>query len=378
MKGVAQRIVASLSLLYPYIACGGTPIVEQTDALLAQHAQFSGVVAIAKHGEVLYHRGFGQRDFDAGAPMEPDDIFELASVSKQFTAMAVMLLQQEGKLSYDDPLQKFMPELPYPGVTLRHMLHHTSGLPDYEPVVEKYGDRSKVLDNDDIIAYMAAHPPQMKFAPGTRYQYSNCGYLLLASIVEKVAHRDFKTFLANRIFKPLHMTHTRIRSANEQRATKNFVRAFTRAEGSTQYVSVSSQPQNDFFRWIERRVGPGRVSSNVEDLLKWDAALYTDKLISRSALQQAFTPGRLNDGSEVLYGFGWRLEQHPVLGRLVRHSGSNPGYKTHIMRALDNGIVVIVLCNNNYNLDELLKALDAIAASLAAPREEPSLAKLAE
>ncbi|PMD88390.1 serine hydrolase, partial [Siphonobacter sp. BAB-5405] len=160
-------------------------VAQPLDAFFRTAPDFSGVVLIAEKGKPVYHRAFGYQNFDTRQSMTTASVFELASLSKQFTAMTILLLKEAGKLQYDDPIENYLPGLPYPGVTIRHLLNHTSGLPDYQEVMDQHWDKSKVAGNADNIAYLIQYHPERQFEPGSRYEYSNTGYMLLASIVEK-------------------------------------------------------------------------------------------------------------------------------------------------------------------------------------------------
>src|SRR5699024_3572882 len=169
---------------------------------------FNGTVLVAKKGEILYEGAFGDADLSTNRPLTLRSVFNLASVSKPITATAILLLVQEDKLSLDDSVQKWMPNLPYEGITIRHLLNHTSGLPDYLDLFEMYWDKAKIADNDDLLRYLIKYKPERLFAPNERVEYSNTGYILLALIVEHVTDMDFADFLQENIFKPLKMTRT--------------------------------------------------------------------------------------------------------------------------------------------------------------------------
>jgi CubicO group peptidase (beta-lactamase class C family) len=296
----------------------------------------------------IYHRAFGFRDVNTTAPNDTTSIFELASVSKQFTAMAIMLLKEEGKLSYEEPLQTYFPGLPYYNITVRHLLNHSSGLPDYQEIMDKYWDKSKVAGNIDNIEYLIRFAPPSHFPPGTKHEYSNTGYMLLGSIVQAASGIDFVTFCKTRIFDPLTMTSTGIRTLAEKIQLENMAWGHIYVPEKQRYVRADSFPSNNYTIWLGNRVGPGRISSTAGDLLKWDRALYGEGLVSRATMEEAFTPARLSNDSISNYGFGWYLDTNPALGRTVWHSGDNPGYSTHIVRFIEKDKTIIILCNNQH------------------------------
>ena len=352
------------------------------DSLFAAQKDFSGVVLVAENarpparagtdgddpvgrGKTIYHKAFGYREFASQTPLQTSDIFELASVTKQFTAMIIMILKEkarlpdgQGKLNYDDLVEKYL-DIPYKGISIRHLLTHTSGLPDYQDIMDKHWDKSKVAGNEDCIEYLNKYAPPKLFEPGTKYTYSNTGYLLLASIAEKASGKDFIYMCRKWIFKKLKMKSTDIRSLEEKKATPNFAIGHIYVKERNQYVRADSFPSSDYTIWLGNRKGPGRISSTADDLLKWDRALYTNKLIQQSTLQEAFTPMKLNDGSLSNYGFGWMLRTDSLLGKIVMHTGDNPGYKTQIIRYIDKKRTIILLNNNAHsNFSTIIRQLE--------------------
>ncbi len=326
----------------------GSTLTSRLDSLFMAMPDFNGVVLIADKGRPIYHKAFGFTNFETRAPLDTASIFELASVSKQFTSMCIMMLQEEGKLAYDDLVEKYIPGLPYPNITIRHLLNHTSGLPDYQEIMNSHWDKTKVAGNQEIIEYLKQYHPAKNAEPNEKYEYSNTGYVLLGTIVEKAAGQDFIQMCRERIFQPLHMTSTDIRSLEEKSGLSNFALGHIYVPEKKRYVRADSFPSSNYTIWLGNRKGPGRISSTSSDLLKWDRALYSERLVKRSSLDQAFTPAVLSNDSISNYGFGWTLRSHPVLGKVVWHNGDNPGYKTIIIRYIDADKTVIMLCNNAF------------------------------
>jgi CubicO group peptidase (beta-lactamase class C family) len=322
----------------------------------AKNNLFSGVVLVAEKGRIQYEQAFGYRDFAKQIPLGRNDVFELASVSKQFTAMVIMMLKEKGLLQYDDLLEKYI-DIPYKGITIRHLLTHTSGLPDYQEVMDQHWDKSKVAGNPDIIEYLNKYAPPKMFEPGAKYTYSNTGYVMLASVAEKASGRDFIAFCNKEIFQKLGMSNTGLRTLAEKAAVPNFALGHIYVTSKNRYVRADSFPSSDYTIWLGNRKGPGRISSIAEDLLKWDQALYTNKLIKQQTLEDAFTPMTLTDGKVSNYGFGWVIvAPKDGVGRIVWHNGDNPGYKTQIIRFIDKKRTLIILCNNaSSQFEELVK-----------------------
>jgi CubicO group peptidase (beta-lactamase class C family) len=338
----------------------GATFEKQLDAIFSAVPDYSGVLLVADRGRPVYHKAFGYKNFETKEPMSTSAIVEIASVSKQFTTMTIMQMSEAGKLTFDDPIEKYIPGLPYPGVTIRHLLHHTSGLPDYQQVMDEHWDKTKVAGNADNIAYLIRYHPAALFAPGEKYEYSNTGYMLLASITEKVSGEDFIEYCRKHFFRPYGMTKTDIRTNAQKKELADLALGHIYVKEKQRYVPADSFPQFNYAIWLGDRKGPGRVSSTSEDLLKRDRALYKNELVKPETLQEAFSPAKLNDGTLSHYGFGWRLEYHDKLGKIVRHSGDNPGYRTQYIRYIDADKTVVLFCNNDHEkLKEIVAQIEA-------------------
>ena len=335
-----------LLLFFPLLAVGQSS--DQVDASIAPflaNNQFSGVITIAREGKIIYQKTTGYRDFASRTPLKKTDLFELASVSKQFTSMVIMLLQEKGQLQFDDPVEKYL-DIPYKNITIRHLLTHTSGLPDYQAIMDQHWDKSKVANNDDILAYLRRYAPPTRFVAGSQYEYSNTGYVLLASIAEKASGRDFTEICRTEIFQPLGMKDTDLRTPAERSAIPHFAKGHIADKTGTNFLPADSFPSSNYTIWLGHREGPGRISSTTPDLLKWDAALRQHRLVKKETLEQAYTPQTLNNGELSMYGFGWDIMDNDPEHRVVGHNGDNPGYKTQIIRSLHNQTTLIVLSNN--------------------------------
>lgn len=320
-------------------------IKSLVDTITANKA-FNGVILMAENGKPVYEKAIGYRTYADKKALKKTDIFELASVSKQFCALVIMQLKEKGLLQYDDLIEKYL-EIPYKGITIRNLLTHTSGLPDYQQIMDLNWDKSKVANNNDIIAYLNKyHPPRM-FAPGEKYTYSNTGYVLLASIAEKASGRDFIEYCNTEIFQKIGMKHTAIRTLEEKAVVKNFAIGHMNADEKRGFVPADSFPSSNYTIWLGNRKGPGRISSTAQDLLKWDLAIRNHQLVSAATMQEAYTPMKLNDGTFSYYGFGLELVFKNKDLHLVWHNGDNPGYKTLIMRDLSFNRTLIILTNND-------------------------------
>ncbi len=324
---------------------------------------FSGVLVITEKGKLRYEQALGFRNIAAGIPLEQTDIFELASVSKQFTAMIIMMLAEQGRLQYDDAVERYL-NIPYRGITIRHLLTHTSGLPDYQAIMDQYWDKTQVADNNDIITYLNRYAPPVRFVPGDRYEYSNTGYVLLASIAEKASGQDFTEMCRKWIFRRLKMKDTDLRFPALRATMKRFALGHIYVPERKVYVHADSFPSSNYTIWLGKREGPGRISATAKDLLKWDRALQAGKLVSAATMTEAYQPMKLNNGQYSNYGFGWMIEPETPQGKVVQHSGDNPGYKTQIIRYLDQDITIILLNNNAHaQFNQVLSGIRKILAN---------------
>ncbi len=324
---------------------GSDKIKLLVDTITANKS-FNGVILYAENGKQIYESATGYRTYADKKILRKNDIFELASVSKQFCALVIMQLKEKGLLQYDDLVEKYL-SIPYKGITIRNLLTHTSGLPDYQQIMDLNWDKHKVANNNDIIEYLNKfHPPSL-FAPGEKYTYSNTGYVLLASIAEKASGRDFIEYCNSEIFQKLGMKHTAIRTLEEKASTKNFAIGHMYGSEKTGYIRADSFSSSNYTIWLGNRKGPGRISSTAQDLLMWDNAIRNNQLVSKETMQEAYTPMKLNDSKNSYYGFGLELVYKNNDLQMVWHNGDNPGYKTLIMRDLLYHRTLIILTNND-------------------------------
>lgn len=315
---------------------------------LFKDKKFNGNVLIAEKGEIIYEQSFGLADQETGRKINNNAIFELASVSKQFTAMGIVLLEKQGKLKYDDPLAKYIPELSsYKGITILNLLNHTSGLPDYMDFFEKKWDKSRIAVNDDIINIFQQLKPKADFEPNEKYEYSNTGYALLGTIIERISKESFGGFLKKHIFSPLKMKNTLVyRSRYQPQLIRNYAKGYE--TDTVKGLFLPDQMGKDYYtRYLDGIVGDGMVNSSLEDLLKWDRALYTNQLIGPEDKEKIFSSYQTRMGTATNYGFGWNIEEHKVYGKIVSHDGGWAGYITYIERHLDQDKTIIMLQNHD-------------------------------
>jgi CubicO group peptidase (beta-lactamase class C family) len=307
---------------------------DQVRAILDRTFEPDGpgaIVVVARRGEVLLQETAGLADLESRRKITPQSVFNLASVSKQFTATAVLILAERGKLSLDDDVRRHVPELPEydPArpIRIRHLLTMTSGLPDYYRLLKSWDG----VSNETAAKLIAGE--QLQFPTGTKYVYSNSDYTMLGLIVQRVAGKPFPDFVREAIFEPCGMTRSRL-----------FTAVPHETEGRVTGYRKTSEG------WRESRldrlvVGAGNLYSTAEDLLKWDAALRDGKLLKAESWKQAWERGVLEDGKPTGYGFGWMIAGDGD-EKVVRHSGSWSGTNTYFSRRLASGLSVIVLSNH--------------------------------
>lgn len=331
-------------------------------------------LAVIKDGSIVYKRGYGMADLDHDLPIKPDTVFHIASVSKQFTAMAILLLAQQGKLSLDDEVRTHVPELPELGhkITIRHLLHHTSGLRDQWNLLIMAGWRlSEDVVRDADILDLVSRMKGLNFKPGDQHLYSNTGYTLAAWIVKKVSGQSLREFCEANFFKPLGMTSTFFRD-DHLVTVKRQAYGYQNGPNATFKLSV---PNYD-------TVGASSLLTTVEDLAKWDRNFYDRSVGGDSVIEQMHHTGVLNDGEKINYALGLVVGQYRGL-KVVEHSGGDAGYNSHLLRFPDQRFSVACLCNLGANPGLLSrKVADVYLAEKLGPEpprpEQPNIPKLTE
>jgi CubicO group peptidase (beta-lactamase class C family) len=350
-----QRMMSRITLLgLVCTACLSGAAGSEIDSIFAPlvEARSPGAaVLVRKNGRIVFERGYGVRDLRSYQNIDAGTNFRLASCTKQFTAMATMLLVRDGKLRYDSRLTDLIPGFPEYGraITIRHLSTHTSGLPDYEDLMDETWTPTHQIRDEEVLSLLEKGKP--KFAPGMSWAYSNSGYVLLGLIVARVSGVPFPQFLRDRIFEPLHMTGTVAYVAGENTVSR---RAFGHTKERDGFVEADQSATS-------ATLGDGGVYSNLEDLAKWDAALESHVLLSREEMRAALQPVTLADGSSphwpnapgddnlnpgrtVSYGFGWFLDPYKGHARMW-HFGSTMGFRTAIERFTADKLTIAILCN---------------------------------
>lgn len=288
-----------------------------------------------RDGAIAYARGYGLADLERRVPITPKSVFDLGSTSKQVTATSIILLAQEGKLSLDDDVRRWVPELPVyqRPITIRHLLNHTSGIRDYIGLLTMGGARMDDVTTDDDALAAIARQKELNFAPGDEFLYSNSGFFLLSVIVERAAGKPLREFARERIFAPLGMTRTHVLDGYDDVVPDRALAYAPRPGGGY---------RSDMPRWLQ--TGDGAVFSTVEELLLWDRNFYDPTVGGPGLLTELHAQGRLAGGRELDYASGLMVATHRGL-RTVMHGGSWGGYRAELMRFPDERLSVAVLCN---------------------------------
>jgi CubicO group peptidase (beta-lactamase class C family) len=331
----------------------------QVDAYIAEQLRAQRIPGLAlgvvRDGKLIKAQGYGLANVELGVAVTPETIFQTGSVGKQFTATAIMMLAEEGKVGLDEKISKYLPGTPvkWKDVTIRNLLTHTSGISDYASDENvKHGgliDLRQDYAEDELFQKFTMLP--MNFKPGEKWSYSNTGYVLLGILIHEVTGEFYGDFLQQRIFRALGMTSTRIISEADIIPNR-----------SSGYEMVKGEIKNQ--QWVSptlNTTADGALYTNVLDMAKWDAALYTEQLLKRSSFDEMWAPAILSNGKQAAYGFGWDIAE--VNGhRLIEHGGAWQGFTTHISRYIDDRVTVIILTN----LDADHSQPDAIAHAVAA------------
>ena len=357
-----SRKKSKLPLIDPISVSSSATMAEKLTAIdhwllaLSKKRKFNGAILISKDNKPDLMKTYGYQDLEREKLLTHQSSFRLGSVSKQFTAMALMILNNQGKLKYDDSVQKYLPSFPYRDVSIRHLLTHTSGIADYMNLALKeyfslftkigfymnqsmvnlfyngepseYKDHYTILTSNDVLNMVGKYSEKRLFLAGEKYVYSNTGYVILSLVVEAVSGQTFESFLDKEIFVPLNMENS------------SFWNLFTKQGKLSNRVQGTNGKRLNDYSWMDGVSGDGSVFLSIEDFLKWDRALKNHTLISRSKFDKALVPFVSSKGDTTFYGFGWSLSKE---GTSISHGGSWLGAVTYIYRKLDTDAMFVLL-----------------------------------
>lgn len=322
---VIAVVLALLSLVA--LAARTDRIDDYVQTRMKEFSVPSVSMAIVENGKIVKIGSYGLADVARGTKAAPETVYKIGSVSKQLIATGIMLLVQDGRLKVDDPVSRHLEGTPpsWAPITIRHLLSHTSGIVRESPAFDPH----KVKSDAEVIK--AAYAEPLRFPTGTKWEYCNVGYFALAEIITRVSGKPWTQFMDERVFKPAGMTAT---------APTNITPKLPHS--ALGYDGKDNQKLAD--DWVALRPS-GAFLSTVEDLAKWDAVLYTEKVLTEASRREMWTAARLNDGTATSYGFGWRVQTTESGRQLVQHGGSLPGFTSHMTRFLNEKVTVILLSN---------------------------------
>lgn len=330
--------------------------------LLHQNDRFNGSILIAEKGVPIFEKSYGFENVKQQEILTNNSIYKLNSVTKQFTAMGIIILKNKGKLKLTDELSAYIPELKfYKNVTIQNLLTHTHGIPDYDSLFEEKWDKNKIADNKDIIKLYKKYKPTKRFNPGEKFLYGGIGFELLAIIIERVSHQSYNDFLTENIFNPLKIKNTFDYHRFEHKTIKqNMAIGYVYSDSLQKRERPELLSNHGEVVWSNGIYGSGNIHTTTLDLLKWDRALYDKNFISKADLDLIYKSTQLNNGDLINYGFGWWITEKKGIGKVVYHAGNSNGFETHFERHLDSDKTIIIL----QNFDATTPAIEAIDAIL--------------
>lgn len=301
------------------------------DTTILKYSHFNGQILIAKNGAVLFEKYIGKRDLRKKDTMDANTALHIASTSKTFTGVAVLRLIQEGKLGLNDSLSRYFPALPYPGITVKMLLNHRSGLPNYVHFMDRSDwDKKVYVTNQDVLQFMIKTPPNKEANPDRKFSYCNTNYLLLALLIEKISGKPFPEYMKEKFFEPLQMKNTYV---------------FTLKDTATATPSFKADGYLWTYDFLDGTYGDKNIYTTARDLLKWDQALYTDQVISKALQDSAFSSYSNERPSIHNYGLGFRLMNLHNNKKIVYHFGKWHGCNAAFARLIDEKVTIIILGN---------------------------------
>ena len=327
-----------LMLMVSLTQVTNSPLATKIDQLFAQWDKPDSpgcALVVIKDGQTIYKRGYGVANLDYGIPISSKSVFNIASTSKQFTAMSIALLVREGKISLDDDIRKYLPEMPQyqSPITIRHLIYHTSGIREYSHLMQLAGIRFQDAADEEVIRIIVRQKG-LNFKPGDEYLYSNSGYFLLAQIVKRASGRSLREFAEEKIFKPLGMVNTRFHDDSTEVIKNRATGYASRTDGGFSIEMTRSD-----------HVGDGGLLTTIDDLILWDKIFYDHKLSGGwDLIRQFLTPGTLNSGEKIDYAFGMEVETYKGLN-VFGHGGAFNGFNADMIRFPDQRFTVACLCN---------------------------------
>jgi len=322
--------------------------LDSTLTRICLNSEFNGIILIGNQDSIIFSKAYGYADLEKKTKIDLNTQFYIASISKQFTATAILLLLENGTLKLEQPVKELLNKFPYDRVTIHHLLSNTSGIPGYIDYFAENWNKRKQATTDNVMAFIYNEKPKLNFESGSKFQYSNTNYVILAKIIETVSNQSYPSFLHSHIFEPCGLGHTYASyKPFFTKQDKNVAIGYV-PEGETLLnVELSTADYIDRVNYLSGIQGDGSVVTSIGDLFQWHKALISNKVLTKATTELLFKPTTLKDGSQSYYGYGWYSD-----GEIADHTGSWPGYQSRIIRNLKTGVVGISLKNveiNNWN-----------------------------
>jgi CubicO group peptidase (beta-lactamase class C family) len=340
------------------------------DSMLQRHT-VSANILIATDSKILFERNMGFADIATARPLQKSNAFQIASLSKQFTAYGIMVLKHQGLLDYDSALRRYLPEFPYPTITIRHLLSHTSGLPSFTGQILPHLDTTHSNGNVELLRYLSTAQLPLQSQPGKVFEYADIGYDLLATAIERISGKTYRQFMHQQVFRPARMFSTTAEMVTDIRRIKNKRLAVGHIFDSIEhtFVPAHSHPSRNLVFYLGDFYGDGSVVSTSFDLFIWHRMLTRGLLLPQDVQQEAFAPYKVNgalpltaSGRAVSYGFGWVIGQDEAMGTVLSHGGGHPGFTSYYYRFPQKKLCLVFLSNaetpaNSYLRNRLLALL---------------------
>jgi CubicO group peptidase (beta-lactamase class C family) len=374
MQGIVRApqwlLVALLLAPLPSKAQNIGRIIYVVDSMLSHHT-ISASILIADDSKLLFERNVGFADIATAKPLQKSNAFQIASISKQFTAYGIMLLQKKGLLQYDSAVSSYIKEFPYPSITIRHLLSHTSGLPTFTTKILPHFDTTRSNGNIELLQYLATAKPPLQSEPGKVFEYADIGYDLLATAIERISGKTYRQFMWQHIFRPVGMFATSAEQVTDIRRIKSKRLATGHIFDSAAHTFAPAHlhPSRNFVFYLGDFYGDGSVVTTSFDLFLWHRALTRSRLLPPELQQAAFEPYKVNGalplnktGRPISYGFGWVISQDEAMGQVLSHGGGHPGFTSYYYRFPEKKLCLIFLSNaetpaNNYLKNRLVALL---------------------
>ena len=339
----------------------GAQVAALTDALY-RHNQFNGAVLVAEANTVIYRQAYGWADLERQVPLTTTSTFNIGELAKQFTAVAILLLQEDGKLSIDDEVSTYLKEIPYQNIRIRDLLYHTSGLPDYMELGERYWDATRPLNNHEVLALFARYEPSLQFPSGAQFAYSHTGYALLAMLIERISWQAYPDFISSRIFEPLDMEHAFVYQPIFQTLPASAAKSY--------HLTLAKAFVEEPISYLDGVVGDKGIYASIDDLHRWIKGLQDTAFLSRKSYELLFESGKTVNGTTTHYAMGWVTLQAPDA---VYHDGNWLGYYSTLVYYPITHHFILLLSNRKDRVIAIQRRISRILAGKKANRPWSSL-----